>query len=236
MEKMSLSKHLTDLRKTLIRIAIILFISFVLCYTFGAQLSEILLAPLRVVLKDNGQIVYLGIFDKVLSYFQVALWSAVILSSPFWFFEIWGFIRPGLLPRELKVIRPFILAGFLLFCFGVCFGYFVVFPITFKMLVGFGVGDVGPMMSMKDYLGLSIKILVFLGMVFQFPNIIFILGLLKIVTPQKLSGIRTHIYVALAILSAFFTPPDILTMLGLWLPLVLLFEIGVLGVRFFIRR
>ena len=99
-----------------------------------------------------------------------------------------------------------------------------------------GVGDVGPMMSMKDYLGLSIKILVFLGMVFQFPNIIFILGLLKIVTPQKLSGIRTHIYVALAILSAFFTPPDILTMLGLWLPLVLLFEIGVLGVRFFIRR
>ena len=97
MKEMSLVEHLEELRTTLIRVMVIVLISFVLSYSFGEYISEILLRPLRSVLTDSGsgQIVYLGLLDKVISQLQLAFWSSAVLSSPLWFFfEIWRFLKP----------------------------------------------------------------------------------------------------------------------------------------------
>ena len=88
---MTLTDHLEELRSRLIRVAIILFISFFVCYGFGVQLQEVLLTPLRVALGSEGKVVYLGLLDKVLAQFQLAFWSSVILASPFWL-ENYGFL------------------------------------------------------------------------------------------------------------------------------------------------
>jgi sec-independent protein translocase protein TatC len=231
-KEMSLVDHLEELRSTVIRIIVILGVSFMGCYGYGEYISEFLLVPLRASLSGDGagQIVYIGLLDKVVSQLQVAFWSSIILSSPLWFFQIWRFIRPGLYNHEAKVVRPFLVVGFILFWFGVSFGYYGVFPLTFDMLLQFGVSNVQATISLKDYLMLSSKVLVFLGIVFQLPNLLLILGFMGLVTKYSLRNMRRYIYVVFAIVAAMMTPPDPYTMLGLWFPLVLLFEFGILAV------
>lgn len=235
---MTLTEHLEELRSTLIRVIGILIVAFFVCYGYGEYISEFLLRPLRGVLGGEGQlgkIVYLGLLDKVMSQLQVAFWSSIIISSPLWFFQVWKFVKPGLHEYEVKAVRPFLFIGFIFFCLGVSFGYFLVFPLTFETLLGFGVQNVEATISLKEYLVLASKVLVFLGLVFQLPNILLILGFMGLVTKYSLRNMRRYIYVGFAVLSAMLTPPDPYTMLGLWVPLVLLFEIGILAVAIIVH-
>ncbi|PIK16159.1 MAG: twin-arginine translocase subunit TatC [Halobacteriovorax sp. JY17] len=236
MKEMSLVEHLEELRSTMVRVVAILAISFIVCYSQADIISEILLTPLRAALNNsNGQIIYLGLLDKVLSQFQVAFWSSVIISSPLWFFQVWKFIKPGLYDHEAKGVRPFIIVGFILFWLGISFGYFLVFPLTFETLMGFGVSNVTANISLKEYLVLASKVLVFLGIIFQLPNLLLILGFMGLVTKYSLRSVRSYVYVGFSALSAILTPPDVITMLGLWLPLTILFEIGILAVAFIVH-
>ena len=234
---MTFTEHLEELRSTLVRIVLILGVSFFLCYGFGDTISEFLLKPLRDTLgKDNaGKIIYLGLLDKVMSQLQVSFWTSIIVSSPLWFFQIWKFVKPGLHGHEVKAVRPFLFIGFLFFLLGVSFGYFLVFPLTFETLLGFGVQNVEANISLKDYLVLSSKVLVFLGLVFQLPNILLILGFMGLVTKYSLRKMRRYVYVGFAVLSAMLTPPDPYTMLGLWFPLTLLFEVGIWAVAIIVH-
>lgn len=233
---MGLLDHLEELRSALIKILIIILLSFVVCYAYGDIIQEVLLKPLRGALgPDGGKVVYLGLLDKVLSQFQVAFYSSVIISCPLWFYQVWKFISPGLYDHEKKAVRPFIVIGLFLFALGVSFGYFIVFPLTFETLLGFGVSNVEATIGLKDYLVLSSKVLVFLGLIFQLPNVMLILGFMGIVTKQSLSGMRRYVYVGFAVISAMLTPPDVITMMGLWVPLVLLFEGGIWAVALIVH-
>ncbi|HLE10016.1 MAG: twin arginine-targeting protein translocase TatC [Bdellovibrionales bacterium RIFOXYD12_FULL_39_22] len=236
MKEMPISEHLTELRTRIIRIAIIIIISFFICYAFTDTICEFLLAPVRASLGPAGKIVFLGILDKLTSYFQVAFWAAIIFSSPLWFNEIWQFIRPALHPHEEKVVRPFMLIGFVLFWLGILFGLLVVFPLSLKLLMEFGVGDVAAMLGLKEYLLLASKVLVFLGLMFQLPNIILILDFVGIINLRYLKEIRRYVYVVFSIIAAILTPPDIFTMLLMWIPLIALYEIGIFLVFLFGKK
>lgn len=227
MKEMTLTDHLYELRTRLIWMAGILFVAFGVCYHFGVEFQNALLAPLKNALGDSGQIMFTGILDKVLTQFQLAFWSALITSSPFWFTQIWLFIKPGLYENEVKIIRPFVLLSFILFACGVAFGYFIVFPFTFETLLKFGVNEIEAMISLKEYVILTSKILVFLGVLFQLPNVILILGFMGIVDSKKLISISRYVVTGFAVVSAMLTPPDPITMMALWVPLVLLYFLGV---------
>lgn len=227
---MSLTEHLTELRGRVIKVVIILFLTFFACYHFGADIQGILLRPLRDALGDTGKVVFIGLLDKVLTQFQLSFWSAIIVSSPLWFTQIWFFIKPGLYEKEIKIIRPFLFISFLLFWAGVCFGYFIVFPFTFETILNFGVQGVEATMSLKDYIVLSSKVLVFLGTLFQLPNILLILGFMGLIDSRKLADARRYVVTGFAVLSAIMTPPDPITMMALWIPLVCLYELGLWSV------
>lgn len=237
LKSMSLTDHLEDLRKMVIRIFIILFVAFFGSYFFGDKISEVLLAPLREVLVSElgAKVVYLGLLDKVISQLQIAFWSAAVFSSPLWFYEVWRFIRPGLHDHEVRAIRPFLFVGFIFFILGVLFGYCLVFPMTFKILMNFGVGNVTATIGLKDYLTLSSKVLFFFGIIFQLPNVLLILGFMGLVTKYSLRSMRRYIYVGFAVLAAALTPPDIISMTALWVPLCLLFEAGIWAVAFIVH-
>ena len=232
---MSLTDHLEELRTRLIRIAIILIIAFFITYGIGERLQEILLVPLRAALGTDGKVVFLGLLDKVLTQFQLAFWASVIFSSPFWFRELWLFIKPGLYEKEIKVIRPFVFVGFLLFVTGILFGYYIVFPYTFETIMSFGVTQVDATLSLKDYIILASKVLVFLGILFQLPNVMLIMGFMGLVNKKLLSEARRYVIAGFAVLSAVLTPPDVITQLALMIPLICLYEIGLWAVALIVE-
>jgi sec-independent protein translocase protein TatC len=235
MKEMSLIEHLDELRTRLIRVLIILVVAFTVSYVISDDIALILLKPLREAMGENGKIIYLGILDKLIAQFQLAFLAALIISAPLWFREAWLFIKPALYEHEVNAVRPFMWVGFVLFVLGVCFGYFVVFPFTFSTLLDLGVKDVEAYLNLKEYLILSVKVLVFLGLMFQLPNIMLILGFMEVVTKYTLKQYRRYVYVLFSVIAAVITPPDVLTMMIVWVPLIVLYEIGVLAVTFIVH-
>lgn len=233
---MSFMEHLEELRVRLIRTLIILVVSFSVCYHFAANISEFLLIPLRDAIGIEGKVVFTGVFDKVVAELQIAFWACVFFASPFWFREVWLFIKPGLYEKEVRAVRPFIVVGFLLFLCGVAFGYYVVFPFTFKTVVSMGVQNVEAMLNVQDYLLLASKILVGMGLLFQLPNVMLILGFMGLVTKYSLRSLRRYTAVGFAVVAAVLTPStDIMSMMIVWVPMMLLYEIGILAVALIVH-
>ncbi|HLT23131.1 MAG TPA: twin-arginine translocase subunit TatC [Bacteriovoracaceae bacterium] len=235
MKEMSLVEHLEELRVRVIRILVILIVSFVGCYALSSEISEILLVPLREAIGQEGKVVFTGLLDKILAELQIAFWACVMVASPLWFREAWLFIRPGLYDEEAKVVKPFLFVGFFLFVLGVAFGYFIIFPFTFSTLMDYGVQNVEAMLSLKDYLLLASKVLVFLGILFQLPNVMLILGFMNLVTKYSLREWRRYMAVIMALAAAVLTPPDPLSMMCVWVPMMILYEIGILAVALIVH-
>jgi sec-independent protein translocase protein TatC len=235
MKEMTLVEHLGELRTRLIRVGLILMVAFSVCYAFSVQISEFLIFPLKQGMGDQGKIIFTGLFDKILAELQISFWSSVLLSSPLWFREIWLFIKPGLYESEIKTIRPFIFVGFLLFLAGASFAYYIVFPFTFKAVLTYGLQNIEAMMNIKDYLLLASKVLVMMGLLFQLPNIMLILGFMGLVTAPSLRSWRRYTAVAFAVLAAIITPPDVLSMMMVWVPLMVLYECGIVAVALIVH-
>jgi sec-independent protein translocase protein TatC len=235
MKEMSFIDHLEELRTRMIRILVILIASFGVSYYFSNNIQEFLLAPLREAMGSTGKVIFTGVLDKVLAEFQIGFWSSVFFASPLWFREAWLFIKPGLYEGEIKAIRPFIFVGFCLFISGVSFGYFVIFPFTFTTLLNSGVQNVEAMMNLQDYLMLSSKVLVLMGILFQLPNVILILGFMGLVTKYSLRDMRRYLAVIFAVAAAIITPADVISMLCVWIPLMVLYEVGIIAVALIVH-
>ncbi len=234
--------HLEELRTRLIAVVVIVVIAFFIIFSYGDFFTGLLLAPLQEYFGDGqvngalGKIVYIGLLDKILSQFQLSLWGALLLSSPLWFHQIWLFIKPALYDNETKYVRLFIILGFTLFSFGGGFGYYFIFPMVIKTFTTFGISGIEANINLKDYIILASKFLFLCGIVFQIPNVIVLLGFLGIADSKSLKAKRSYIYVGFCIASGMITPPDVVSLLMLWLPLSILFEVGLLASSLIIRQ
>lgn len=234
---MSFWEHIEELRKMVIKIVAILGVSFLITSFYVDQITEWLLKPLRDSLHDSkaGIIVYHSIFEKAWVQVDVSIWWAIMISSPLWFYQIWRFIKPGLHPHEIRSVKPFMFLGLFLFLGGMAFGYYIAFPFGFKFLSMLGVGDVQANINLRDYISSASMILLFLGLIFQFPNLLLILGFMGLVTKQMLRKFRRYVYVGLSIAAAILSPPDVISMISVWIPLVILYEVGVLAVAWIVH-
>ena len=233
-KEMTLVEHLDDLRKCVIRVLISVVLGFSAAYYFAEPITYFLLGPLiKVVGKQS--IVYLSIFDKVTVQFHLAFVAGAIISSPLWFWQVWVFIRPALHDAEKKVIRPFLVLGFFLFWSGVSFTYYIVLPFAIKMFTSFGLSDIQANIDMKEFILVTIKIMFFMGLLFQLPMAMIIMGFMGIVTKQSLRAMRRYIYVIFTVLAAVLTPPDVISQLIMLLPLIFLFELGIIFVALIVH-
>ncbi len=236
MKEMSFWDHVEELRSVLMRIVWIFIVTFLVTCAYVDEITEFLLIPLRkaITLNGGGSIVYHSIFEKAWVQVDVSLMWAIILSSPLWFYQVWKFVRPALHEHEARAVRPFMFLGWLLFIGGMVCGYLIL-PFIINFLAKLGVAEVSANINLRDYVTTVSYMLLFLGAIFQFPNVIMILGFMGIVTKHTLRSFRRFVYVGLAVFAAVFSPPDAVSMLSIWLPLCLLYEFGILCVTFIVH-
>ncbi len=230
----SLVEHLTDLRKCLLRSVMAVVIGFCICWIFSEQLFNIIRQPIAPFLKEGG-LIFTAPMDKFLAHIKVSLLASVILSCPFWIYQIWLFIAPGLYEKEKKYGIAFIFSGSFLFLLGVSFVYFIVYPMAFDFLMNFGGGVDAPMITISDYLSFFTTTTLVFGAAFEMPLILTILGILGVIDHHFLSKMRRYAIVVLAALSALITPPDVISMFAMLVPLTLLYELSIILVKIFGR-
>ena len=171
--------------------------------------------------------------DKFMAHLKVSFLASIILTCPLWLSQVWLFVAPGLYANEKKYVIGFIGFGSILFLTGVSFVYFVVYPTAFGFLMSFGGETDVAMISISEYLSFFTTTTLVFGAAFEMPLLLTVLGMMGIIDHHFLSKMRRYALVLLAALSAMVTPPDVLSMILMLIPMVILYEISVLLVRFF---
>jgi len=235
-EKIPFTGHLEELRKRLVVCFIAIGIGFVASYGFKEQIFQILSRPLISAMGTGDKLIFTGLPEAFFTYLKVAFLSAIMLAAPVILYEFWMFIAPGLYKKERSLLIPIVFLSSLFFIGGAFFGYFVVFPFGFKFFLGFASDTIQALPSMKEYLGFSAKLLLAFGLVFELPVAITFLAKLGIVSVDFLKKNRKYALILFFVGAAIITPPDVITQIMMAVPLMLLYEISILGARAFGKK
>lgn len=225
LKAMNFYDHVDELRTRMMRCLFVFFLGFIGCYFIADPILSILRQPLFEVLpEDQRKLYFTNLFEGFLIHLKIAGYSSLFFLSPYYFSEVWGFVSPGLYPKEKKLALPFVTAATLFFVGGACFAYFVLFPVGFKFFVTYGGPSDVPLLTMDAYYSTCLKLLLLFGLAFELPVFICLLGILGIVDAQTLRHHRKSAIILITVLSALFAPPDAVSMLILGTPLVFLYE------------
>lgn len=235
-DKIPFTAHLEELRKRLIVCFIAVGIGFVLSYGFKEKLFQILTRPLISVMQTGDKLIFTGLPEAFFTYLKVALFSGLILSTPVIFYQFWMFVAPGLYEKEKQHMIPIVFLSTFFFVGGSFFGYFIVFPYGFKFFLGFASEIIRPLPSMREYLSFASKLLLAFGLVFELPLIITFLAKLGIVSVSFLKKNRKYALLLFFMGAAILTPPDVVTQVMMALPLIVLYEISIIGARIFGKK
>lgn len=229
---MSLMEHLDELRKRIVNCAIYLAAGFFLCWFLRDRIVELFQAPL---VRINKTLMFTHPMDALNLDMQAALTAGAILASPLILYQVWLFIAPGLYQKERRFVIPFMAATIGLFLTGASFGYFFVLPAAIQILiVGFG-HNFTPMISIEDYTGFFLSVILGLGISFELPILIFFLALFGIVSPQFLwKNFRYAILVVFLVAGIICPMPDPLSMCIYATPMLVLYLIGI-GVAWWVH-
>jgi len=229
---MSLMEHLDELRKRIVRSAIYLALGFVAAWTFHDRFVGFIQAPL---VRIGKTLVFTHPMDPLNLDLQVSLIGGAILASPFILFKVWLFIAPGLYKKEQRFVIPFMGATVGLFLAGAAFGYYWVLPGALQILiVNFG-HNFTPMVTIEEYTGFFMSIILGLGISFELPVLIFFLALFGIVSPSFLWRNIRYAILAVFIVAAVICPsPDPWTMCIYAVPMLVLYLIGI-GVAWWVH-
>jgi len=235
-DKIPFTAHLEELRDRLVKCFIAVGIGFVASYAFKEKLFQILMHPLVSVMKSGDKLIFTNLPEAFFTYLKVAFLSGIMLAIPVILYQFWMFVVPGLYDKERRMLLPIVFLSSFFFLGGAMFGYFVVFPFGFSFFLGFATDTIQPLPSMKEYLSFSSKLLLAFGLVFELPLIITFLAKLGLVSVDFLKKNRKYAVLLFFVAAAILTPPDVITQIMMALPLMLLYEISIVGARLFGRQ
>lgn len=235
-DKAPFTEHLEELRSRLIVCFVAVGVGFVVSYFFKEKLFEWLMKPLTDVMGEGDQLIFTNLPEAFFVYLKTAFLAGVMLAAPVILYEFWKFVAPGLYKKERKLLLPVVFLCSFFFIGGALFGYFIVFPYGFKFFLGFATEYIQPLPSMKEYFSLASKLLIAFGVVFELPLIVTLLSRLGFVSVGFLKKNRKYALLIFFAGSAMLTPPDIITQIMMAFPLMLLYEISIIGARVFARK
>jgi sec-independent protein translocase protein TatC len=231
--KAPLLDHLIELRRRLLWCVVALLGGFFICLYFAKPIFAVLVQPLLAA--GQGKLIYTDIFEAFFVEVKVAFFAALMISFPVLATQIWRFVAPGMYKNEKKAFLPFLLMTPFFFAAGACFAYFVAMPWALKFLLGFE-GNVGgvtqeALPAIGNYLNFVTRFLFVFGVAFLLPVFLMVLERAGIVTREQLAKSRRYAIVAAAGVSAVLTPPDVVSMLMMLVPLYALYEFALLSIR-----
>ena len=236
--KSPFTEHLGELRDRLVRSFIAVGVGFAGAYAFKEKLFQILTAPLVTAMEASGnaRMIFTGLPEAFFTYLKVSLLAGIVAATPVLFYEFWMFVSPGLYRNEKKYMLPVVLLSIFFFILGSSFGYFIVFPYGFQFFLGFANETIQAMPSMKEYLSFASKMLLAFGFVFELPLVLTFMARMGLVTVPFLKKNRKYALLLFFVGAALITPPDVITQVMMALPLMILYEISILGARIFGRK
>ncbi len=242
--KMPLLDHLIELRGRLMYSVAALLVAFLVCYYFAEDIYAFLVRPLADIFEGESgrRLIFTALHEAFFTYVKVAFFAAICLAFPIIASQIWMFIAPGLYKHEKRAFLPFLVATPFLFFLGAALVYYAIFPLAWQFFLSFeapgGGGELPIQLEAKvgEYLSLVMRLIFAFGLCFQLPVLLTLLARVGLVTSQGLASKRKYALVCVFIVAAVLTPPDIISQIGLALPIILLYEISVIAARIVEKR
>jgi sec-independent protein translocase protein TatC len=243
---MPLLDHLMELRTRLLWSVGAFAIAFAICYYFSAQIYGFLARPLADILQNQGggerRMIFTALYEAFFTYLKVAFFGAVFFSFPIWATQLWLFVAPGLYRSEKRAITPFLVASPFLFVLGAALAYYFIFPlawhffITFETPPGEGALPIQLEAKVSEYLSLVMQMILAFGVAFQLPVLLTLLCRVGILSVETLKRGRRYAIVGMFVFAAIITPPDVISQIGLAVPMIGLYEISILAATWMGRK
>ena len=237
--KMPLLDHLIELRTRLVYSIAAFFVCFVVCYYFSGDIYSFLVRPLAKVWEGQSgrHMIFTGVTEAFFTYVKLSIWGGLFFAFPVIATQLWIFVAPGLYKNERRAFLPFLAATPILFLLGAALAYYGIFPLVFKFFTSFetpgGEGTLPIELDPKvdQYLDLVTKLTFAFGLSFELPVLLTLLARVGLMSSEALRTKRRFAIVGLFIFAAIVTPPDVISMCSLAVPLIILYELSIYSVR-----
>ncbi len=229
--------HLIELRDRLVKAAagIAIFCIALMIWPGPAAIYDFIAHPMIAALPAGSKMIATGVIAPFMVPVKLTLMLAIILALPWVFYQVWAFIAPGLYAHEKRLVLPLVISSSVLFMCGVAFCYFLVFGRVFHFIGEFAPTSIAVTPDIENYLDFVMSMCLAFGGTFEVPVVVVILVRMGIVSVAKLKEVRSYVIVGAFTIAAIITPPDLVSMLALAIPMCLLFELGLFVAPMFVK-
>lgn len=234
----SFISHLVELRTRLLRALGAIAVVFIglMFWPGPGHIYDLLAAPLTAALPQGSKMIATGVITPVVVPLKVTTLAALMIALPYVLYQVWAFVAPGLYEHEKKLAVPLVVAGTLLFFCGVAFCHFFVFGQVFAFIADFAPKSITPAPDIDAYFTFVLTMFLAFGVTFEIPIVVVLLVRFGLVTVEQLAEWRSYVILGNAVVAAVITPPDVVSMLALLIPMCMLYEAGLFVARFVQKR
>ena len=220
--------HLIELRNRLVRAVIAVLAIFLCLMPWASDLYDLLALPMMHALPEGTTMIATGVVTPFFVPIKVTFLVAFVLALPIVLYQAWAFVAPGLYAHERHIGLPLVLGSTLLFLVGMAFCYFFVFGMVFRFIASFAPESITQMPDIEQYLSFVIGMFIAFGVTVEVPVVVILLAKIGVVTVEKLREARPYVIVGAFVVAAVVTPPDVVSQFMLAVPMIILYEVGIL--------